>query len=463
MRRRIIVIGGLAAGPAAASKAKRIDPESEVILYEQGAYISYGTCELPYFINNKIQDISDLILFTPEQIEKDKNISVKIRHSVREIDPYNKEITVFDIAKEKLITQIYDKLIITTGSKPKEHPAFTEHYDNQFYFKSIEDTANLKKFIEYNDPQKAVIIGAGFIGLELAESLASIGLEITMLNNEELPLNQFEKESRKFALNQIQKNGIKFIKYKEIKSVESIAKKEIISKSDEGKYISRINVDDHSIDTDLVIIAIGITPNTELSRVPRISTGKHGGILIDSRMSTNISNIYAAGDCCEVKNTITNKYTYSPFATTALKTGWAAGENAAGGNSIIKGIIPAYTLTFFDTEIAHVGLQYEEALQNRFSAVKEIVDGWEKPKIYPDSTKINVILIYDKKDNRILGADIFGKKGTAALRSNILAAAIYHNFTLKDLIQLDFVYNPPSTPLRDPILFAASKALKDSK
>jgi NADPH-dependent 2,4-dienoyl-CoA reductase/sulfur reductase-like enzyme len=462
MKRKIIVIGGLAAGPAAASKAKRIDPNSEVILLEQGEYISYGICEMPYYLSNKIQDLNDLILFTPEKLESEKKINVKTFHSVREIIHQKKEITVLDIRSEKLIKYDYDKLIIATGSVPIKHPAFNDEIINKFYFKSINDAIKLKKFFDYRNPKKAAIIGSGFIGIEIADALSSLGMEITILSNEELPLNKFEKETRKFAMDVLFKNKIKYIKYNEIKSIEytDCTKYDGNVQSHNLKYISRINTDNFSVDTDLVIIAIGISPNTELARTSKISLGKYGGILIDSKMLTSNSNIYAAGDCCEIKNAITNRFTYLPFATTALKTGWAAGENASGGNSIIKGIIPVYTLSFFNAEIAHVGLLFEEAQENHFLAAKETIEGWETPKIYPDSEKIQIILTYDKKDNRILGAEIFGRKG-AALRANILATAIYQKLTLKDLIQLDFVYHPQSTPLRDPILFCASSALKE--
>jgi NADPH-dependent 2,4-dienoyl-CoA reductase/sulfur reductase-like enzyme len=450
MKNRIIVIGGLAAGPAAASKAARTNPQAEIILFEQSEYISYGICELPYFINNKIPFKENLILYSPEKFSAEKNIIVKTNHSVREIIPQKKMILVHDLEKGRLDEYNYDNLILTTGSKSVTHYAFGNH-PNVFYLKSLQDALEIKKFIDYQTPKKVTIIGAGFIALEMAESFSSLGMDVTILNIEDLPLKGFEPETGKFALNSLSQNKVRYIKYNSIDGFEY---------SDQNNII-KIKTDAAEVEQDLILISIGIEPNIDLGKSAKLKTGVRGGYLVDQRMMTSISNIYAAGDCCEIKNSITNKYYYSPFATTALKTGWIAGENAAGGNTILRSSIPAYTVSFFDAEAAHTGLSFNDAISNGFLAEKTSIEGWAQPKIYPGAGKINVTLIYDKRDGRILGADISGKSG-AALRANIISTAIYQKLTLKDLLNLDFAYAPQSTPQRDPVLYAAGKGLKSN-
>jgi NADPH-dependent 2,4-dienoyl-CoA reductase/sulfur reductase-like enzyme len=459
VKRRIIVIGGLAAGPSAASKAKRVNPDADVTLFEQDRYISYGICEIPYYIQGLIDDENKLIAFTPEELKKEKGVLVKIRHRVEKILPASRKVFVRDLESDIVSEYSYDKAIIATGSKTRRLGIPNENASNVFAVKTYEDGLRIKKCLEDEHPRKAVLIGGGYIGMEMAEALASRGIETTLLHRSELPMAGLELETRQAVADQLVEHGVRF--------VPNVRTESLVSEqawSSDAKRVTRIPTNRGTYDCDLVILSIGVEPNCELAKEAGISLGVTGAIRVDEKQQTRADNIYAAGDCCEVKNLINSHFMYIPLATIASKAAWVAGENAAGGRAVFKGAIRAIAVKVFDLEVAQVGLSVLEAQESGFDATTEFIRSHSRVAYMPNSKDVNVKLILDKRSKRVLGANLFGGEGIA-LRANTLAVAIQHKLTVDEVSQLDLVYAPTYSPLWDPILVAAnvSKRIRREK
>jgi NADPH-dependent 2,4-dienoyl-CoA reductase/sulfur reductase-like enzyme len=452
MKKKIIVIGGLAAGPTAASKAKRDDPEAEVLLYEQGEYISYGVCEIPYFISDEISDPAKLIVYSPERLQKEKGVTAKTCHLVEEILPAQKEVRIRNLEDGTVFTDRYDKVILATGSSSKRINIDGEKSRNVFYIKALDAAYALKKFMVEEKPMHAVIVGAGFIGMEMADALSRAGLEVTVIHRGEYPMSNLEIEGKKILLQELQDHGIRFLSRTVIEWLGVGARGNVVA----------VGTNNGTVDADLVIIAVGVEPNSALARQAGIKVGNFGGICVNDKMKVlGAENVFAAGDCCELKNIVTRKPMYTALATTASKTARVAGENAAGGNRIFKGAIRAIGVRVFRKEVALVGLSLGEATEANFKPYSTTITANSKIKSMPGNSELTVTLISDRSSQKVLGANIIGNEG-AVLRADTIAAAIRHGFTMGELEQLDLIYNPPYAPLWDAILIAARHAEKNN-
>ncbi len=441
MKRRILVIGGLAAGPSAASKARRVDPDAEVVLFEQGEYISYGICEIPYLISNEIIDPARLIIYSPERLEKEKGVSARTFHLVEEIHASSKEILVRDLKGGVTRTEHYDKLIIATGSTPKKLALEGVESRNVFTVKALDEAYAMKRYLDEEKPRRAVVIGGGFIGLEMADAFVRRGIEVTMLHNATQPMSKLEEEGRKIVHEEILEHGVLFVPNAKIEWFGVGAKGNVVA----------VGTSAGTVETDIVVMAIGVVPNASLAETAGIQRGNFGGICVSDKMKAlGAENIFAAGDCCELRNIITKKPMYLSLATTATKTGWIAGENAAGGNAIFKGTMRTIGVRVFDKEIAHVGLSLKEAKSLHFDAVAHTIRAQSKVGMMPGVQEISFTLIADRKSGRVLGANVIGNEG-AIQRANTIAVAIRHGMTVSDVSEFDLIYTPPFAPLWDGI------------
>ncbi len=447
MSRRILVIGGLAAGPSAASKAARVDSGAEVVLFEQGQYISYGICEIPYYIAGDLP-ANALVAYTPAQLKQAKRVDARILHRVEEILPRDRSIRVRDTSTGTVHIERYDRLVIATGSHPRLLGLAGEDATNVFHVKSLDDGLRIKSFIEAEKPSRAVIVGGGYIGIEMADALRTRGLDVTLLHQYDLPMSGLELLTRQEVLRVLVANGVQFVGG--APPVRLLVERE---------RVRRVDTAQGNHDTDLVIIAVGVEPETSLAKRAGIRLGETGGIVTDLRQQTSASDIFAAGDCCEVKNLISNRRIYLPLATLASKQGWVAGENAAGGQARFSGAIRATAVRAFTMEVAHVGLGSDEAKLARFDVAVETIVGWSRVASMPGSRKVTVTLIADRRSRRLLGANLFGEEG-AVLRANTLAVGIQQGLTVDDMQQWDLAYSPPFTPLWDPILIAGNALQK---
>ncbi|MBI4534672.1 MAG: FAD-dependent oxidoreductase [Ignavibacteriae bacterium] len=448
MKKRILVIGGLAAGPSAASKAVRTNPNAEVTLFEQGEHISYGICEIPYYISGEV-DERGLIAYTPERLKERKGVDARVLHKVEEIIPSKRKIVVHDIRNGMSREEQYDRLIVATGSRPRLLGVDGENARNVFTVKSLENAFNIMRYMETEKPKRAVIVGGGYIGMEMADALRHRGLEVMLLHRHSLPMVGLERETRERVREELEKNSVHFVAHARTQGFAV----------DKQQRVTHVMTSDGSYEADIVILSLGVVPRSDVAQAAGIRVGSSGGILTDQRQQTNVDNIYAAGDCCEVRNLVNNKSMFIPLATSASKAAWVAGENAAGGKATFKGVIRAIAVKVFDLEVVQVGISSEEASNSGFDVVTETITAWDKVSIMQGSTKVWIKTIADRKTGRLLGANLIGAHG-AVLRANTLAVAIQHRLTIDQMQQWDLAYSPPFTPLWDPILIAANATRK---
>lgn len=447
MKQTILVVGGLAAGPSAASKAKRINPDAEVILFERGEYVSYGICEIPYYVGGTVTEFENLNPFDPSKLESSRGIKVKLGHSVEQILATKKKLLVRELDRDKLSEIAYDKLVLATGSKSREIGIEGNNAKNVFRVKTLADGIAIKEFLEEKKPRRCVIIGGGYVGMEICEALAAKRVEVTLLHIDDKPLNGLEEDTRKTVVSVLSRNGVSF------RPKQNVVKFEV----DATGYVRVVVTASETFDCEMVILAIGVEPNTDLASQARIRLGRHRGIVTDERQSTSIDSIFAAGDCCEIKNMVTGKWSYIPLATYASRQGRVAGENAAGGRAIFKGAIRSVAVKVFDLEVAQVGIGSLEAAEANLDATVVHISSDSKVGFFPGNETIDIIAVVEKRTGRLLGANVFGGKGSV-LRADVLALAIQQKMTMQELSRVDLIYSPPFAPLWDPVLILANQA-----
>jgi NADPH-dependent 2,4-dienoyl-CoA reductase/sulfur reductase-like enzyme len=455
----IVVIGGNVSGLAAASQAKRVDPSLDIKVLESGGCISYGSCGMPYFISGLIEKIDDLFTYPPSFFEEKRNIRILLNHRVVSINPFKKEIlfnnkynnpsTVSGILK-------YDKLIICSGASPIVLNIPGINSKNIFNFRNISDAINLKSFIKTQNPKYATVIGGGSVGLLLAEALNKIGVKVTIIESAKKIFKDYEDEISSILVDKI--------KYLQIPILTDTHINSIIENKITG-FAFLINAtntkggisEQIEIETDLILLAAGIEANTDFTRNSSIEIGGKKAIKVNLKQQTSYTNIYAAGDCCLVKNLLTNKYDFIPSANNAIKTGRIAGSNAAGEDENFAGSLGTKADKIFGLEIARTGIGLENAVDSGFNAFK-ITDSYQSHiKAIPGSDAITITAITDKNSKRLLGAQMIGKESTGK-RIDIFAAAISQEMTVNELYMLDLSYAPEISTVLDPVNKICAKA-----
>lgn len=432
--KKILIIGGNAAGPSAAAKAKRVNPDAEVILFEAGEYISTGTCELPYLLSGDISDYNKIIFFTPDTFYKEKGVRVFINHVVKGIDSKRKELSVINKLTNSVAEFEYDKLILATGSISNELWQLPFSLENVFSLKSVSDYIKIKNSITSNNIEKVLVIGSGYIGLEVADALNHSGKEVTILEREENPLPQSDKEIQQIVRDLIEENKIKYLSGEE--NTNFIIRD---NKLKQLKYNGRF------IDFDIVIVAIGVSPNNSLAEDIGLRVGFSGGIITDSRQKSSNPDIYAAGDNVEIKNFVTKQNDYIPLATHAHKLGHIAGNNAAGGNEIAEPTLLNATFKFAGKFIAQVGLNEKQAEEYSFNSKSVLAVSFNKVKVMPNSEKVFGKIIFDKNTQQILGASFVGQEEVSGY-ADIIATMILNKIPAMNLANTNYNYTPPLSP-----------------
>jgi NADPH-dependent 2,4-dienoyl-CoA reductase/sulfur reductase-like enzyme len=433
-RKNIIVIGGNAAGPAAAAKAKRTAPDANVLMIEAGEFISTGTCELPYVLSGEIKKYEDVVFFNPESFEKEKGVKVLTSHLVEKINRSQKIITVKNVKTGHKFEQEYDKLILCTGSNAKSIPLLPRNLSNLFTLKSVADLITIKSYLEKNKVKDILIVGAGYISLEVADAFKKLGYSITILEKEKLPMPGVEEETRHLIFDLLKQNGIEF--YSSVKDVKF--------NHDEQKFLS-IKLEGRILEYDMMLQGVGFEPNNNLALSSKLNVGNFGGIKVDQKLRTSDTNIFAAGDCIEIVNRIVNKPDYFPLATIAHQSGHTAGENAAGGNGTFQPVIKNIAVKFFGKSLVSIGLNSVEAKKHglNFSSVHTIIPNLVK--VMPQSEQIFGKIIFDKNTKLILGANFFGGTETIGY-GDLISSFIYNKIKATELANINFNYTPPLSP-----------------
>src|ERR1035437_6485981 len=442
---KIIIVGGNAAGPAAAAKAKRVNPEAEVILFEAGNFISTGTCEIPYVLSNEIKNIEDIIFFNPEEFYRQKGVKVFVNHLVEEINTKEKFVKVQNLKDGTFANYYYDKLILTTGSTAKKD-ILVKDAVNSFTLKNISDLVHIRDYIGSFNIKNVSIIGSGYIGLEAAEALVNIGCSVSLIEKASLPFPSSEPEIQVLIKELLVKNNITFYSSAEIKPIYNQNK------------ISAININGRIVETDLVISAIGISPNVYLAVKANLKLGATGALKVDTRLRTSDFNIYAAGDLIEVTEFITGRPVFLPFATYAYEYGHIAGENAAGGNVSASPVINNSGLRLFDKYYVSVGLTSFEAERSNILTESVTDIQADYASVMPGAGKVFGKIVFEKISNRVLGASFFGGREVEGF-VNVVSALIRLRQPARMLAEINYVYTPPIAPLKN-LLSSLGKKIK---
>ena len=444
---KIIVVGGNAAGPAAAAKAKRYNPNAEVLLFEASDFISTGTCEMPYVLSGEINDYRKIVFFSPSSFQEEKGVKVFVKHFVEEVDTKKKIIVVKDLTDDKIIEHDYDRLILTTGSKAKTLPGFDTQLKNIFTLKNINDLIRLDEFLNKEQVKSALIIGSGFIGLEAAEALIKRNVQVKIIERESKPLPGTEPEFSDEILTILNQNKIKFIGSS--KDVEPVIS---------GDKLIAVRIDDKFIETDMVLLSVGFEPNTFLAQSAKLELGKSGAIIVDNYLKTSDRFIYAAGDNVEIINAVTGKPDYIPLAAHAYESGHIAGENAAGGNVKYEPIVKNISVKIFDKYFALVGLTSKEArekgieVQESFSKARNLVS------VMPGSDHVFGKVLAEKGSKQIIGASFLGGKEVSGY-ADLLSALIELKAPASILSKINYNYTPPLSPFVNLLTLIGKKFL----
>lgn len=455
---RIAVIGGLAAGPAAAAEAVRTNPEAEVVLYEQGAHISIGACEIPYFLGDWLKEAQQLEVLTPRQFEQTRGGTVKTRHRVTSIRPRDRRLTVEALEFGSVHEERFDRFILAVGARARRLGIDGEDAPNVFSLRGYEDAVAMKSYLDAEDVRHAVIVGGGYIGVEVAEALRSRGIRVSILDKGGRVLsNTLSAELSEPYSEAVRAGGV----------VVRDETPTAFATDDHGR-VKAVHTDKKEIiGCDLVLVAIGLEPRTDLAEAAGVKLGRTGAIAVDDAMQTNVANVWACGDCIEVPQIIDGKPVYAPLAPVGRRSARVAARNAAtrgrGGRTRFAPITKAVGVCAFGMQAARVGLSLDEARGAGFEAMASSIRHWSRTKMYPNSKPIWVRYVVEKGTGRLLGGELVGQEG-AALRADVLVPLIREGYTAEQIRdEIDLIYNPPIAPAVDPLLIAASAAAKAAK
>ncbi|ADQ41046.1 FAD-dependent pyridine nucleotide-disulfide oxidoreductase [Caldicellulosiruptor acetigenus I77R1B] len=441
---KIVIIGGVAAGASAATKARRTNEHAQIVLLEQGEYVSFANCGLPYYVGGTIPKRDSLLVVREELFRKRYNIDVRTLSQVTKINRNRKTVTVLDKRNNTTYEESYDKLIIATGARPFVLP-FLKDCKNSYTCFTLYDVDKIKEAFSAAPVKKAVVIGAGYIGMELAEQLNLLGVDCTIVELKSSILPQFDKEMTNPVVYTLKEKGI------DVKTGVSVVDADVVDGV--AKRLKLSNGEE--VECNVVFQTAGVIPNVELAREAGLEVNR--GIVVNNKMQTSDPDIYAAGDAVEVKSIITGKNVWIPLAGPANKQGRVAGCNAAGGNLEFKGVIGSSIIKVFDWALAKVGLSEAECKDQGLDYNVTIVHPLHHAGYYPGGKQLTIKLIFDNSTGRIYGAQVIGKEGVDK-RADVIATAIYAGLTVFDLENLDLVYAPPFSSAKDPVIMAGMTA-----
>ncbi len=438
---KVIIIGGVAGGASCAARLRRLNENAEIIIYEKTNYISYANCGLPYYIGDVIKEESSLTLSTPSSLKKRFNIDVFVNHEVLKIDVLKKQVIVKDLINNTEIVNSYDKLVIATGAKAIK-PNFYLENERVFTLKTVEDTLKIKEFIKNNKVNSALVIGGGFIGLEMSENLKKLGLDVTLIEGKDHVLSNIDSDMASFVHNNLIKNDIKLHLNTHVdKLVRVYDKIQVILKDKTLKEF------------DIVICSIGVKPENLLGKDIGLELGINNLIKVNEHMETSIKDIYAVGDVVEVKNLITNNNSQISLAGPANKQGRIAADNICAIKSTYKGSLASSILKVFDLSVATIGINEEICKRLNINYEKIIFTSSSHATYYPGSKSLTTKIIYNKDNLDILGGQIVGYDSVDK-RIDVLATAIFAKLKATFLKDLDLSYAPPYSTAKDPINMA---------
>ena len=440
---RIVIIGGVAAGAKAAAKARRVNPDLEIIVFQDENEAAYSACGLPYVIGGTIVDPLNLVIRKPEAFAKD-GIEVKTGHRVVALDSANRKVTVRNLNDQSEESVAYDRLIVATGALPIVPQVAGVDLDGVLTLRKIGDLARFKAIFESRMPKKAVIVGAGYIAMELAEAFHDLTIKTTIVEKLPRVLPKFDPEMAQLVQDQLVAQHV------ELMLGDGLGK----LKGENGRVAAVVTESGTIIPADLVVLAIGVRPNVELAHAAGIALGKTGAIAVDTRMQTNMPGIFAAGDCAETIDRVSGQPIWMPLGDIANLQGRVAGENAAGGDASFPGVFGTAIFKTFNLHVAMTGLSEQAARAQGFDPVSVRLRRGDRARYYPGGREVTIKLIAERRDGRLLGAQVIGP-GKADKMIDIAAIALLGKLTCQDLEYADLAYSPPFSPVLSPMIMAA--------
>lgn len=431
---KTIIIGGVAGGASAAARLRRLDEKAEIIILEKGEFVSFANCGLPYYIGGEITDREELTLQTPESFKARFNIDVRIFNEAVKINPEENTITIKNLQNGESYTEKYDNLILSPGAEPIIPNIKGMESANVFTLRNIPDTLKIKHYIDTEKPESAVVIGGGYIGVEMAENLAKAGLDVSIVELADHLIAPLDFDMAADVHRYIKEKGIKLFLNNGVTAFEH----------------NRILLQKGEINADMVIMSVGVRPETAIAKACGIETNSRGSIIVDSKMHTNIPNIYAVGDAVEIKNFITNAPSFIPLAGPANKQGRIAADNIAGYESEYTGTQGSAVLKLFDMTVATTGLNEKSAQLSKIDYDKVYIYSSSHASYYPNGNMMSIKALWDKKSLKIIGAQITGFDGVDK-RMDVIASAIRFGGKITDLTQLELCYAPPFSSAKDPV------------
>ena len=439
----IMIIGGSDAGISAALRAREINPDAIVTVIVSDSFPNYSICGLPFYVSGEVSDWRSLAHRTVEEIERE-GIRLLLNHTATMINPAKKMVEVTETAGLKQ-TLSYDRLVIATGAMPVRPEITGLDSPGVYLLHTMQDGFQVHHHIAETNPQTAVIIGAGYIGLELADAFRHRNLQVTLLARSGILRRTIDAGPARIVEDELRRHDVKVINRVAIKAIER-----------DGAHLMVLGSMGFRTSADLVLIAAGVRPSSELAAGAGIHTGLHGAIRVTRDMETNIPDIFAAGDCVETWHHVTHQYTYLPLGTTAHKQGRIAGENAADGHRHFAGSLGTQVVKVFDLAVASTGLREEEAREAGFDPLTVENKTWDHKAYYPGARELLIRITGDRRSGRLLGAQIVGYwRAGVAKRIDIFTTALFHGMKVEELIDLDLSYTPPVSSPWDPVQIAA--------
>ena len=431
---KTIIIGGVAGGASAAARLRRLDETCEIVILERGNFISFANCGLPYYIGGAITDKNNLTLQTPESFRKRFNIDVRVNNEAVKISPEEKTVTVKNLKSGKIYTESYDNLILSPGAEPIKPNIEGIDSNTVFTLRNIPDTLKIKEYIEKSKPKSAVVIGGGYIGVEMAENLKEAGLDVSVVELADHLIAPLDFDMAADVHRYIKSKGIKLYLNNGVKAIDG----------------NTVILQNGTIDAEMIIMSVGVRPETSLAKDCGIEVNRRGSIVVDRHMKTNLQNIYAVGDAVEAEDFITKSPAFIPLAGPANKQGRIAADNICGINSEYTGTQGSAVLKLFDMTVATTGINEKSASAAGIDYDKTYIYSGSHASYYPGASNMSIKALWDKKTLKIIGAQIVGFDGVDK-RMDVLASSIRFGAKITDLANLELCYAPPFGSAKDPV------------
>ena len=439
---KVVIVGGVAGGATAAARIRRLDEQAEIVVFERSGYISYANCGLPYYIGGVITDPEELTLQTPESFFSRFRVNMKIRHDVTAIHPDRKTVSVIDLETGVKFEESYDKLLLSPGAKPTQPRLPGVGIGKLFTLRTVEDSFRIKDYINKNNPKSAVLAGGGFISLELAENLRELGMEVTIVQRPKQLMNPFDPDMAAFIHGEVRKHGVKLALGHTVEGFEE---------KDGG--VDVLLKDEAPLHADMVVLAIGVSPDTGLAKDAGLELGIRGSIVVNDRMETSVPDIYAVGDAVQVKHFVTGQDALIALAGPANKQGRIAADNICGGNSRYSGSQGSSVVKVFDITAAATGVNETNARKAGLDVEAVVLSPMSHAGYYPGGKVMTMKVVFEKETFRLLGAQIVGYEGIDK-RIDVLATAIRAGLKATELKELELAYAPPYSSAKDPVNMA---------